>query len=128
MSNTLIILGSIALVCVVYYSYKRKKGKTAISQEDSIAALLGSSFWENAEEIDILKMSDVVSYFKGLHLKKEVDVPFLAKAVKNELTCYLLAVYNEEDNTIKDYKLVAPKSVDEQIKSAIGNEKLIVLN
>ena len=124
MSNTLIIIGGIVLVGVAYYSYKRKKSKRAISKEEVINELASTL---NPENVDKLSLSDVINYFKTLQLRKGIDSPFIAIAIKNGVKSYVLATYNEESNEIENGRLVSPQTIDDELISVLGNETLVFL-
>ena len=125
MSNTLIIIGGIVLVGVAYYSYKRKKSKRAISKEEVINGLASKLKPEN---VDKLSLSDVINYFKTLQLRKGIDTPFIAIAIKNGVKSYVLATYNEESNEIENGRLVSPKTIDDEIIRVMGNETFVILS
>lgn len=131
MSNTILIIGGLALVGgIAYYCYRRVQAKeaatkTTVSKEDLINNLAANT---QAEKVEKLTCNDVVNYFKSLKLKKGVDVPFMAKITKEEgITSYLLAVYNEKTSSLSNGKLIAPGSIDEDLTKLLGNETLIVL-
>lgn len=125
MSNTLIIIGGIVLVGVAYYSYKRKKSKRAISKEEVINELASTL---NPENVDKLSLSDVINYFKTLQLRKGIDTPFIAIAIKNGVKSYVLATYNEESNEIENGRLVSPKTIDDELIRVMGNETFVILS
>ena len=125
MSNTLIIIGGIVLVGVAYYSYKRKKSKRAISKEEVINELASTL---NPENVDKLSLSDVIHYFKTLQLRKGIDTPFIAIAIKNGVKSYVLATYKEESNEIENGRLVSPKTIDDELIRVMGNETFVILS
>lgn len=125
MSNTLIIIGGIVLVGVAYYSYKRKKSKRAISKEEVINELASTL---NPENVDKLSLSDVINYFKTLQLRKGIDTPFIAIAIKNGVKSYVLATYKEESNEIENGRLVSPKTIDDELIRVMGNETFVILS
>ncbi len=127
MSNTLLILGGIALVGIGYYSYKRKKAKETVSKEMRIGELLNLHS-EEIEKVEKLSLLDVVNYFKGLQLKKGIDVPFVGKDINESMTIYILGTYNEEKQELNNLKVISPDSVDEDLLKVVGNEKLVVLS
>lgn len=82
-------------------------------------------------------ISHVVDYFKGLKLRKGKDVPFIAdenkiadlihKAPQRNVGIFE-ATYNEDTNEIENYRALEADEMDSQLKSVLGNEKLVVLN
>lgn len=125
MSSTVLIIGGIALVGVAYYSYKRRQAKKNVSKEELINSLVSNM---DAERIDSLELSDVVNYFKGLQLKKGVDVPFIATTTKDGVKSYLLASYNEETDKISNGKLITPDTIKDDLMKVIGNDSFVVLS
>lgn len=125
MSNTLLILGGAALVGGAYYCYRRRKSQKPVSKEKLINNLVDKL---DAEVVDRLTLSDVTNYFKSLQLKKGRDLPIIAKAVKNGINSYLLVTFNEETNDIINYKLISPKSIDDELMKILENETLVVLS
>lgn len=125
MNNTLLIIGGLALVGIAYYSYQRRKSQKTVSKEELINSLVSKM---DSELVEQLALSDVVNYFKGLRLKKGVDIPFIASTTKNGKKAFLLAVYNEEGNEITNGKLLSPESIDDKLCETIGNETFVVLS
>lgn len=125
MSNTLLIVGGIALVGIAYYSYQRRTTQKAISKEELINNLVSKM---DSESVDVLTLSDVVNYFKGLRLNKGIEIPFIASTIKNRRKSFLLAVFVEEKNVITNGKLISPESIDDELKKIIGNETFVVLS
>lgn len=125
MGNTLLIVGGLALACVGYYCYRRRKLQNSVSKEEMIDMLISDI---DAEKIDKLSLSDVVNYFKGAQLKKGVDIPFIAVANKDGIKSYLLACYNEKTDEITHHRLLTPNSTDDKLRELLGNEKFVVLS
>ena len=132
MSNTLLIIGGIALVGVAYYSYQRRKSQQAasvkgpaVSKEELINQIVKDL---PVEKVDNLALSDVVNYFKSLSIKKDVDTPFVATTIKDGLKSYLLATFKEETNEVANGKLISPVSVDDKLLQLLGNETFVVLS
>lgn len=81
----------------------------------------------------------VVQYFKGLKLRKNRDIPFIAnknsekfremldKAPVKDVGIFE-GTYNEDTNEIENYRSLEADSLDPEIASALGNEPLVVLN
>ena len=128
MKTAFIIIGGIAFLACAYYYNKRKHAK-AMTPEQALDRVFDDIIKTSApEEIERLSMDDVVLYFKGLKLRKSVDLPLIAQSILNNRKIYLLATYNEETESIENHKLIMPESATEDLLSAIGEEKLIILN
>ncbi len=78
----------------------------------------------------------VVDYFKGLKLRQGRDVPFIADENKIADLIHKAPVknvgifegtYNEDTNEIENYRAIEADEMDSQLKSVLGNEKLVVL-
>ena len=116
-------------------AYLILKNKESKSMNVKIDESLKKNIISTAEEVDMLKMDDVVSYFKGKSLVKDRDIPFIATvegfktivSVPNKDNGFILGIYNDSTDVISDIKLIYAKSVDENFKTAVGNRKLIVL-
>ena len=88
-----------------------------------------------SEDVDELRMADVVSFFKSKNPVKGRDIPFIATvagfskivSLPNKENGFILGIFNEKTNDLMEIKLIYAKSVDEKFKSAMGNEQLIVL-
>jgi len=87
----------------------------------------------------IKMFTHVVQYFKGLVLRKNRDVPFIANENSQRLREMLHqapvknvgifeATYNEDTDEIENYRSLEADSLDPEIKSVLGNEPLVVLN
>lgn len=86
----------------------------------------------------VLSFADyVVDYFKGLILRKGRDVPFIADEHKIADLIHQApvkdvgifeATYNEDTNEIENYRALEADEMDPQLKSVLGNEKLVVLS
>lgn len=131
MKTITVILGIAAIGGVAYYLYKKK----AVEQ-----------FWTNDVKVidGTLDFNDVVSYFKSLNLKKEVDIPFIARdgilgqfvkkthkrfpMGKDGYITIVIGSYNDSLNKITNAKILHVKQLDEQTKSVFGNEELVVLS
>lgn len=86
----------------------------------------------------ILSLTEyVVDYFKGLKLRRGKDIPFIAdenkiadlihKAPEKNVGIFE-ATYNEDTNEIENYRALEADEMDSQLKSVLGNEKLVVLS
>lgn len=133
MDNIVKIVAFLVFLGFCYYWYMTKKQKKTID----INLLRNLKVELKPEMVEALSLGDVISYFKGLQLKKEKDIPFICNAQKNEnlinfqsnaTYCYLIATYNEETNEIENYKLLETNKVDSQLLNVIANEKLVVLS
>lgn len=79
----------------------------------------------------------VVGYFKGLRLRKGRDIPFIANENKmrdlihqapQKSVGIFEGTYNEDTNEIENYRSLEADALDPQMKSVLGNEKLVVLS
>lgn len=128
MKTALIIIGGIAFLACAYY-YNKRKHAVPMTPEQALDAVFDELIKTSVpEEIDQLSMADVVAYFKGLKLHKGTDAAFVAQTIQDDRKIYMLASFNEETNEIENYKLILPKSVTEDLLSAIGQDKMMVLN
>lgn len=89
-----------------------------------------------------LKMSDLINYMKSLNLRKDRDIPFVAKGDCEEFRKFLHApfpkkkegyitifvgVYNNATEIITEHKLIHSKSIDSDLQVLLANENLVVL-
>jgi hypothetical protein len=79
---------------------------------------------------------DVVDYFKGLLLDPKKQTPFIVNAevfsqqIKNAPRVdvgIFEGVYNEDTNTITDYREISADELDEQTKKVLSNNDGIVV-
>ena len=86
---------------------------------------------------DFLK--ECVNWFKGLMLKRQRDIPFLADANKPEFKKMLQnapkknagifeGVFNQETDEITAARYVAADELDGQTRDVLGNDSLVILN
>ena len=128
MKTTLIIIGGIAfLACAYYYHKNKQKAVASKTPEEALEDFLQDPEIE-LEEVEQLSMEDVVAYFKGLQLKNGKDIPYIAQTTREGRKMYMLGTYNEDNIEIANYKFIVPDVVTEDFLSAIGEEKMIVLN
>lgn len=135
MKTALIIIGGIAFLACAYYYNKRKHAMDNspqqagnITPEQAVDMVFDELIKTSApEEIDQLSMDDVVAYFKGLKLQSGVDLPIVAQTIRDNHKIYMLVTFNEKTNELENYKLIVPKSVTEDLLTAIGQEKLITV-
>ena len=125
-----------AAVVVGGVAYLVLRNKTASkSINDKINESLKKKIISSSENVDELRMADVVSFFKSKNLVKDCDIPFVATvagfskvvSLPEKENGYILGIYNEAKDDLTEIKLVYAKSIDERFKSTIGNEQLIVL-
>lgn len=130
-------LGWIATAVVIggaAYLVLRNKNVSK-SFKDKIEESLRKKIISTSENVDELRMADVVSFFKSKSLVKGRDIPFVATAagfskvvsLPNKENGYILGIYNEANDDLTEIKLIYAKTVDEKFKSVIGNEQLVVL-
>lgn len=113
-----------AVIVAFYYVYRKKKsGKTGLSP-DIVEELVKNL---RVEKVDRLSLSDVVNYFKGLSLKKDIDVPFICITTAKGAKAYLLATYNESSGQVEHCTLLSPNTIDDKLKETMGSEQLVVL-
>ncbi|MCR5568052.1 MAG: hypothetical protein K6G31_02130 [Paludibacteraceae bacterium] len=147
MNDLLIALVLIAICTYAYkrrtYAYKRREAKLGVQKrsglDQSIESLVKLVKNVELENIDgVLSLTThVVDYFKGLMLRKGKDVPFIADIHKiadlihqapQKNVGIFEATYNEDTNEIENYRALEADEMDPQLKSILGNEKLVVLN
>ena len=82
-------------------------------------------------------VKDVVKWFRRLNQKNKKDTPFVADADKfkellktapKKKVGIFEGVYNEDEDEITAHQYVDADSVDQQTKSVLGNEPLVVLS
>lgn len=131
------IVTAIAIGGATYLVLKNKNvSKSTEAKIGESLRKLREKLISTAEDVDELKMADVVSYFKGKALVKGRDIPFVATiagfskivSLPNKENGFILGVYNESVDELTDVRLIYAKSMDEKFKSVIGNEQLVVLN
>ena len=116
--KTLLVIALIALLLIGFVSYRKKGGNS--KKVKSLHCIKGEVI--NRE---LSFQSDVVAYFKNLHLNPKKDTPFISSgkslikdysnvSMKNPDLTLLLGVYHEDTNTISDYKLIEATSFDNQ--------------
>ena len=124
MEDKSLIIGGIAVVVLaiaVVAVIKRRRQKTPTLEE-----LIDILSTDCAPEIvEILKMEDVVTYFKSFPLVKGKDIPFIAQKGQD---VFLLGTYNEKMEQIEHAKFIKTEVLDEQLKSILGTEKMVVLS
>ena len=117
-------------------AYLLLKNKTVSkSIKDKIDDSLRKKIISTSENVDELRMADVISFFISKNLVKDRDIPFVATvagfstvvSLPNKENGYILGIYNEVKDDLTEIKLIYAKSVDEKFKSTIGNEQLVVL-
>lgn len=130
-----LIIGGIAGVFVVsgtigVIAYQRRKRK-----EREIA--------EATEQIECeLQFDDVVAYFRGLNLDKEVDTPFIAngnaeqfKSVTKGLlkpregyVLLMLGAYNSKSEGVNYPKFIFSKGWSEELQTLLAEEAFVTLS
>ena len=122
-----IVVVAIAVALILKFRKKSKNGQEEIEYSTSVVD-------------DVLRMSDVVAYFKSLSLNQDLHTPFLALELdvlqhiiskedfhKEGYKTIVLGVYEETIDCLKYTRLVYCKDFDEKLKEAMGEEKLVVL-
>lgn len=137
MNNFLWIAGGVALIAFAYVGYKRRESRKPLeepeapvdSKEEAVKKFIEEiQAQDSIETVNLLSLADVVFYFKSMQLRKGIDVPFIAQTLKDDRKIYLLATYDEEENEVKNYRLISPDKIDDKIAEMIGEELLVVLS
>lgn len=118
---------AVAIAILLKFKKKSKNGQEEIEYSTSVVD-------------DVLRMSDVVAYFKSLSLNQDLHTPFLALELdvlqhiiskedfhKEGYKTIVLGVYEETIDCLKYTRVVYCKDFDEKLKEAMGEEKLVVL-
>lgn len=132
--NTLGWIATAVVIGGAAYLVLRNKNVSK-SFKDKIEESLRKKIISTSENVDELRMADVVSFFKSKSLVKGRDIPFVATAagfskvvsLPNKENGYILGIYNEANDDLTEIRLIYAKTVDEKFKSVIGNEQLVVL-
>lgn len=90
-----------------------------------------------------LHFDDVLDFYKGKQLKKDVHVPFILKSDatdafgvtfkgaeklnKTDYVTVLLGVFNSTSDKFEDALIIHAKSHDEKLTSLLDQDKLVVL-
>ena len=122
-----IVVVAIAVALILKFRKKSKNGQEEIEYSTSVVD-------------DVLRMSDVVAYFKSLSLNQDLHTPFLTLELdvlqsliskddlqKDGYKTIILGVYEESFDTIKYSRVIHCKDFDEKLKEILGEEKLVVL-
>jgi len=122
-----IVVVAIAVALILKFRKKPKNGQEEIEYSTSVVD-------------DVLRMSDVVAYFKSLSLNQDLHTPFLALELdvlqyiiskedfhKEGYKTIVLGVYEETLDRLKYTRVVYCKDFDEKLKEIMGEEKLVVL-
>lgn len=127
------IATAVAIGGAAYLILKNKTVSKSI--KDKIEESLRKKIISTSENVEELRMADVVSFFKSKSLVEGRDIPFVATvagfskvvSLPNKENGYILGIYNEANDDLTEIKLIYAKTVDEKFKSVIGNEQLVVL-
>lgn len=124
-------IGAISYVSYRLYKSSRKVKNFSKEEKDKI----------KPEVVDFLGMKDVVGYFKGLNLRKEIDKPFISQSEDMKemmldlsdpqydgLDIICLGVYEDNSEKLKNFKALACNEVGNDIKEILGSDKLVVLS
>lgn len=132
MNKVLIAAGLIAIAAVGYYIIRKKKKPNS----KQIITIRPEVF------VDELKLSDTVSYFKSLQLKKGEDKPFVGYDIDqserfndifkverktDNAHIVLLGVYREDTDEMMPMRCIECQSIDSELVSILGGEDFIVL-
>lgn len=123
-----IVAVAIAVALILKFRKKSKNGQEEIEYSTSVVD-------------DVLRMSDVVAYFKSLSLNQDLHTPFLALELdvlqyiiskedfhKEGYKTIVLGVYEETLDRLKYTRVVYCKDFDEKLKEIMGEEKLVLLH
>lgn len=132
--NTLGWIATAVAIGGAAYLILRKK-TVSKSFKDKIGESLRKKTISTSENVDELRMADVVSFFKSKNLVKDRDIPFVVTvagfskfvSLPDQENGYILGIYNEANDELTGIQLIYAKTVDEKFKSVIGNEQLVVL-
>ena len=127
------IATAVAIGGATYFVLKSKTISKNINSK--IEESLKKKIITASEDVDELRMADVVSYFKSKNPVKGRDIPFVATvagfsqvvSLPNKENGFILGIFNDSTSNITEIKLIYAKRVDEKLKSAMGSEQLIVL-
>lgn len=135
MSNTLWLVGGVALGAFAYYCYQRGK---SLEKEHTPEEYLNASISGTCEKVESLSLNDIISYFKGLNLRKGKDIPFIADINKcrdmlgnisfTSQYGFVIASYNEDMGKLENCKFLETDVVAPDLLNVMGNEKLVVLS
>lgn len=144
MKTIVISVCVLAFLIFSYFYYVNNANKLSSRRIGKKLKFLDVDKDVTVETIDNLSLNDVITYFKSLSLKKGRDIPFIVNANNEEVRTFfsfidpesnfdkgiylLVATYNEESETIENYKFFSVESIDDGLKEAIGDEPLVVLN
>lgn len=133
----IIIILIVVILVIALFVYNKKKA--TVSQTPIEVAIANLPKIEKVMLNRQLSFaSDVVAYFKKLQLNPKNDTPFILDAsVMGQKTKnfpkvdigIMLGVYHEQSNTLTDFKLLVPESLDNQTKEVLsqGENGIVVL-
>jgi len=135
------VLSAAVLACGAYYIIKNNISKTNNDLKLDRRSIDGT-----------LSFDDIVSWFKGLNLERENDIPFICFADKfqdlikekfnlnipeshietlfesDKKARLVLGVYNERRNALSHLTLLESDQLDEKTLQVLGDESMVVLN
>lgn len=114
----------VAILFVARYLYKHSRK----DQNSVLRHLIENLDPNTVEIIESLSKQDIVNYFKSMTLRKGQHLPFISRIEKNGKDIFMLAVWDEVNDEITNCKLLEPRTVNADVLSLLGNEKLVVLN
>lgn len=154
--NIPVLFGVVAVVGVGYYLYSKRGASTGDGKNNIVAKIQevykktiaakskGSIKINTVEETDF---SNIVGFFKSLHLDSQKDIPFIADLRKGEFdlkelvvvsddllriegcpVVLLLGVYNEENDQVANTQILCAKKLDEKTHDVLGEESLVRLS
>lgn len=154
--KTFLFICGIALVVLAFYGNKKRQDKHLLQEEqgqpterpdkipptiiDRIKKAFGKKIEspEEPEFVEVLRLMDIVDYFKSLKLRKGHDIPFVANAKHPKIQEMLndqserpfalfVATYNEDTDNIENYRFIETNEINDEIIVLLGDEPLVVL-
>lgn len=138
MKKNLILLSTIVGLSIggyLFYRYNYKKKPFGLNL---------SAVEIPVEKIDgVVKMEEIIEWFKDLSLNKEIHTPFIVNGSRlqelipsynddNSLSSVFVGVYNERMDELSNYKLFSGiafnKSLTEVLSHATNDNPVVVLN
>lgn len=132
MNQSIIIIAALGIVGACYGLYVKSKNTKNTEKAKKIVL--------TPENIGRIEMSDIVGYFKSLHLVEGKDKPFIAQGnkildmveisepVSPDKTLLLLGVLYGADNEVKDLKALCCDTLSDNVKEVLGSDHLVVLS
>lgn len=136
------IIPIVVVLAVVLFFSKKKDNQTVVEtneeepQNDEVKFNKVESLGFLKDSKDVVEMSDVVAYFKGLlgKIKKGEDTPFISKAeyflklvqgvvVEKPESTLFLATFNEKTEVVENVLILEYNSLGESLKNVLSKSK-----